>query len=152
MIKKTLLFITSILLFLSCAKKNQEEQAKIDDEIISTYLSKNNITAIKSESGLYYSFDEEGDQKRKPTSNSQVKVAYKGYLSNNEVFDESNSDGIVFGLNQVIEGWTEGITYFGEGGSGKLFIPSSLGYGNKATGSIPANSVLIFEIHLIEVY
>jgi FKBP-type peptidyl-prolyl cis-trans isomerase len=54
-------------------------------------------------------------------------------------------------LQNVILGWTEGIPYFKEGGSGKLLIPSALAYGPNGTTGIPPNSVLIFEIELIEV-
>ncbi|MFT5602342.1 MAG: FKBP-type peptidyl-prolyl cis-trans isomerase FkpA, partial [Flavobacteriales bacterium] len=47
--------------------------------------------------------------------------------------------------------WTEGIPYFKEGGSGILLIPSHLGYGKSGTSGIPGNSVLIFDVKLIEV-
>jgi FKBP-type peptidyl-prolyl cis-trans isomerase FkpA len=67
------------------------------------------------------------------------------------VFDESGSDGIVFPLNGVIEGWTEGIPYFKEGGSGKLLVPSALAYGRQGSGSIAPNTVLIFDVELIDV-
>ena len=53
-----------------------------------------------------------------------------------------------FPLSNVIQGWQEGIPLFSEGGSGVLLIPSALGYGGQAVGSIPANSVLIFEVSL----
>jgi len=78
-------------------------------------------------------------------------VAYTGYYTNGEIFDGSNAQGITFNLNGVIDGWRIGIPYFKEGGSGKLLIPSALGYGPNGGGSVPANSVLIFDIELIEV-
>ena len=58
---------------------------------------------------------------------------------------------ITFPLSGVIQGWQEGIPLFKEGGSGILLIPSALGYGSQSVGSIPANSVLIFDINLIDV-
>ena len=61
------------------------------------------------------------------------------------------SNGITFGLNQVIQGWTEGITYFREGGNGILLVPYQLGYGEAGRGSIPGGSVLIFDIRLLQV-
>jgi FKBP-type peptidyl-prolyl cis-trans isomerase FkpA len=82
---------------------------------------------------------------------STVTVAYKGYLTDGTVFDESDSNGITFSLRNVIQGWQEGIPLFKEGGSGMLLIPSALGYGSSSQGQIPANSVLIFEITLIDV-
>ena len=51
----------------------------------------------------------------------------------------------------MIRGWTEGITYFKEGGSGILLVPSQLGYGSEDYRGIPGCSVLIFEIDLLEV-
>ena len=66
-------------------------------------------------------------------------------------FDQSSSNGITFPLSGVIQGWQEGIPLFKEGGSGILLIPSALGYGSQSVGTIPANSVLIFDINLIDV-
>ena len=51
----------------------------------------------------------------------------------------------------MIQGWTEGITYFREGGNGILLIPYQLGYGESGRGSIPGGSVLIFDISLIRI-
>ena len=134
----------------SCSKKNTEKQAAEDDKIILQYLSDNSITATKASSGLYYVIDTQGTG-ASCHSSSDVKVAYKGYFTNGEVFDESSASGITFNLQQVIEGWTLGIPYFKEGGSGKLFLPSALAYGKKGTSGIPENSVLIFDIELIQV-
>lgn len=78
-------------------------------------------------------------------------MAYKGYFTNGKVFDKSEDSGISFGLQQVIKGWTEGIPFFKEGGSGLLLIPAHLGYGSNDRGPIPGGSVLIFEVKLIAV-
>ena len=86
-----------------------------------------------------------------PTAASNVTVAYKGYFTNGNVFDQSKAEGISFGLNQVIKGWTEGIPYFKTGGSGVLLIPSHLGYGSTNNGPIPGGSALIFDVKLISV-
>ena len=101
-------------------------------------------------SGLYYTIDEVGEGVN-PTSASTVQVAYKGYYLNGDVFDESSESGISFPLKRVIKGWTEGITYFNEGGKGTLLVPAHLGYGNYDTKGIPGGSVLLFDIHLISV-
>ncbi len=143
--------ICIFFLFGSCQKKKIEEQAKKDKTIITEYLSKHNINAISTSSGLYYCIEKVG-LGAKPLSTSQVRVSYKGYFSDETVFDESDDQGVIFGLESVIKGWTEGIPYFNEGGSGKLYIPSSLAYGTNGTSGIPANSVLIFDIKLLDVY
>jgi FKBP-type peptidyl-prolyl cis-trans isomerase FkpA len=143
-----------VTLFLACdnnSNGNRSVDYKIQNEQeITTYINEKNLTAQKSDSGLYYVINEEGTGDQ-PSSNSNVTVAYKGSFINGSVFDESNSDGISFNLQQVIKGWTEGITYFKEGGSGVLLVPAHLGYGNNDTRGIPGGSVLIFEIKLISV-
>lgn len=118
-----------------------------NDEEIQAYLAENSLEAQQSDSGLYYIIHEPGTDSQ-PTTSDNVTVAYKGYFTNGEVFDQSDSDGITFGLGQVIPGWTEGITYFKEGGSGMLLIPSHLGYGNSGRASIPGGAVLIFDVDL----
>lgn len=121
-----------------------------NDKEINDYITANNLNAEKSSTGLYYVIDEPGTGTQ-PAVTDNVTVAYKGYFTNGNVFDESNAEGISFGLQQVIAGWTEGITYFKEGGSGILLIPSHLAYGSTGRGSIPGGAVLIFDVHLISV-
>lgn len=145
----TLLVLT---LFISCSKDTEtvtDYTAKNEQEI-KDYLAKNNLTAQRSTSGLYYIINEQGTGTQ-PTAASNVTVAYKGYFTNGNVFDQSKAEGISFGLNQVIKGWTEGIPYFKTGGSGVLLIPSHLGYGSTNNGPIPGGSVLIFDVKLISV-
>lgn len=152
MIKYTL-FAALLFLVVSCNDNKKAEQvdftAQNEDEI-TKYIADNNLTAQKSNTGLYYVIDEPGTGAQ-PSENSNVTVSYKGYFLNKSVFDESDSAGISFGLQQVIKGWTEGITYFKEGGNGILLVPSHLGYGSFDTRGIPGGSVLIFEVGLISV-
>lgn len=123
-------------------------EAENKQEILN-YIADNNLDAQSTDSGLYYVIDEQGTGD-KPTGTSNVTVTYKGYFSDGEVFDQSTTN-VTFSLDNVIEGWTEGIQMFNEGGSGKLLIPSSLGYGRYDIGSIPGGSVLIFDVDLISV-
>lgn len=126
------------------------EFSATNDAQIVKYISDNQLNATKTESGLYYVIDEAGTGKQ-PTSTSNVTVAYKGYFTNKTVFDPGSTTGISLNLQQVIKGWTEGIPYFKEGGSGKLLIPATLGYGSYNNNSIPGGSVLIFDVKLISV-
>lgn len=139
--------MVSLIVF-SCKKKQRE--AEKQDEAIKTYISDQGLNATPTGSGLYYVIETQGSGQN-PNSNSNVKVAYKGYFLDGEVFDESPAAGITFNLQGVIEGWTEGIPYFKKGGTGKLLIPSALGYGENDHNGIPGNSVLIFDINLIDV-
>lgn len=143
-------FALVLTLFVSCSKDEEKDYVALNDKEITDYIAQNNLTAEKSATGLYYVIDDEGTGAQ-PTFTSNVTVAYKGYFTNGAVFDESNAEGISFGLQQVIAGWTEGITYFKEGGSGKLLIPSHLAYGNSGRPGIPGGAVLIFDINLISV-
>ncbi len=114
------------------------------------YIADNNLTAKKSNSGLYYVIDNEGTGVN-PTSSSNVTIAYKGYFLDGKTFDQ-NSTGYRTNLQNVIRGWTEGVTYFKEGESGILLIPSKLGYGRKNYSGIPGGSVLIFDISLLKIH
>ena len=143
------LFILSVVLsFLGCSKN--KDYTQIDDEIIQQYISDNNLNATSTSSGLYYVIETTGNGVF-PNIYSTVTVAYTGILADGTVFDQSSSAGISFPLTNVIQGWQEGIPLFSEGGTGKLLIPSALGYGNRSVGNIPENSVLIFDVELIGV-
>jgi FKBP-type peptidyl-prolyl cis-trans isomerase len=150
------LIAISFLLFtmiLSSCTKSEEEQKQEDIKDIKEYLSDNNIEAIETESGLFYVIEKEGNDVY-PTSSSTVDVYYEGYYLDEEVFDGNmgNAEPITFPLQGVIKGWTEGLQYFSEGAEGKLFIPSYLGYGPNDYYSIPGNSILIFDIKLVNVH
>lgn len=118
------------------------------EEEILQYLEDNNLEAEKSEIGLYYIVDEPGEGDP-ITETSVVTVAYTGYLIDGTEFDASGDIGVKFDLSSnLIPGFKEGITYFKEGGKGKLLIPPALGYGTEGTGAIPGNAVLIFDIEV----
>jgi FKBP-type peptidyl-prolyl cis-trans isomerase len=85
----------------------------------------------------------------------RVTVNYKGTLENGTQFDSSYDRGVPFtfnlGAGEVIIGWDRGVAGMRVGGKRKLTIPPSLGYGDRSTGTIPPNSVLIFEVELLKV-
>lgn len=146
---KQSIFLLCIILFTSCLGDDNSDFTKQTDADIVKYINDNNLNATKTNSGLYYVITKEGNG-AKPTRNSNVTVAYKGYFLDGKVFDQ-NPNGYTTGLNQVIAGWTEGITYFREGGEGILLVPYNLGYGANGRGSIPGGAVLVFEIELISI-
>lgn len=148
--KGLLLLLIASLTFASC-EKDDEKQDRIDRKKIIDYLEKNSLVAEETESGLFYIIEEEGSGSH-PTLSSFIKVHYKGSLLNGYVFDttEGQSEPATFMLSNLIKGWREGIPLFKKGGKGKLFVPSSLGYGSASYPDIPANSVLIFDIHLVD--
>jgi len=148
--KRIFLFLLVALTAVHCNDDDVEDQSETDREIILNYIADNDLDAQDIGGGLYF-VDEVTGTGENPGSTSTVRVAYRGYFPNDQVFDESDFDGIVFGLDQVIQGWTLGIPYFKQGGRGKLLIPSALAYGSNPRPGIPANSVLIFDIHLIDI-
>ena len=107
---KLCMLVLLLVMFNSC-KKEVVDYTQIDEDIITEYIVDNNLTAIATGTGLYYVVDTPGNGTQ-PNSQSTVTVAYKGYLTNGSVFDESASSGISFSLTSVIQGWQEGIPYF----------------------------------------
>ena len=105
---------------------------------------------ITTPSGLQYEVIELGSGPQ-PTASSEVEVHYEGTLIDGTVFDSSYERGesISFPLNRVITGWTEGVQLMPTGSTYMFYIPSGLAYGERDTGTIPANSTLIFKIELI---
>jgi FKBP-type peptidyl-prolyl cis-trans isomerase FkpA len=149
--QKIIYVFVLIICLCQCKKKDTVDQAKVDEDIIVKYIADNKLEAKATGTGLYYVIQTQGTGPQ-PASNSNVRVNYKGYLTNGKVFDQSKAGGYTTRLTQVIKGWQEGVPYFKTGGKGILLIPSALGYGAQAQSDIPANSVLIFDIELLEIY
>jgi FKBP-type peptidyl-prolyl cis-trans isomerase FkpA len=151
MLHKLFAFAFIIIIAASC-DTDTTDYGPIDKKIIEDYLSENNLTAQSTASGLYYILDKQGGANA-PNINSVVVANYKGYLTDGTVFDESKTGSpATFALKAVIPGWQEGLQLIGVKGKIKLLIPSALGYGSTAKTNIPANSVLIFDIELVEFY
>lgn len=88
-----------------------------------------------------------------PNASSTVQTHYEGTLINGDVFDSSYKRGqpAEFPVGGVIAGWTEALQLMQEGAKWRLFIPSNLAYGERAAGSIPPHSTLVFDIELLKV-
>lgn len=103
-------------------------------------------------SGLQYEVLVAGEG-AKPTAADTVTTHYHGTLIDGRVFDSSVDRGrpASFAVNGVIRGWTEALQLMGVGSKWRLFIPPELAYGERAVGSIPANSTLIFDVELLSI-
>jgi len=115
--------------------------------------SKNTSNVITTPSGLQYEILQKGNGKM-PVKGGKVSVHYTGKLTNDTVFDSSIKRGqpisFKLGVGQVIKGWDEGIALLHVGDKARFTIPANLGYGERAVGSIPANSTLIFDVELVD--
>ncbi len=144
-IKNIVIVITVLVIGMnySCAKSQEAE----DREIIEQYISDHNIAAVELDNtGLFYAIADKGGSLH-PSSSATVTVNYTGELVDGTVFD--SNDNVKLSLQNTIVGWKLGIPLIGESGKIKLMIPSGMGYGTKAAGSIPENSVLIFDVDLL---
>jgi FKBP-type peptidyl-prolyl cis-trans isomerase len=105
-----------------------------------------------TESGLQYEVVRAGNGDQ-PGETDVVKVHYKGTLLDGTVFDSSYDRGepAEFGLNQVIPGWSEGVALMKVGSKYTFWIPAELAYGESGGGPIPPNSMLTFEVELLEI-
>ena len=132
-----------------------------DDKAISDYLAKNNITATKTEKGTYVQIENPGTGDAVDTGKA-VTVNYKGMTISGQGFDSSYDPAgsgkaikpftMLIGQRGAIEGMDDGLRLFKKGGKGKLFIPSSLGYGPRGAGGlIKANENLIFNVEIADV-
>lgn len=83
-----------------------------------------------------------------PPAGSYVLISYKGMLKDGTVFDQA--EGVPMPLDEVVPGFAQGLQQMQRGGRYKMTIPPELGYGDQASGPIPANSTLIFEVDLID--
>jgi FKBP-type peptidyl-prolyl cis-trans isomerase len=124
------------------AAKNDEFLAKIDAD----------KSVTKTASGLRYKIVTPGTDP-KPSASSLVKCLYTGKLVDGTVFDSTSTRGnepTEFPLNGVIPAWTEGVQLIGKGGKIVIYAPANLAYGEQGQGPIPGNSVLEFEVELVE--
>jgi FKBP-type peptidyl-prolyl cis-trans isomerase FklB len=143
------------------AKKQKEEDAreqmkaavakKEGEEFLRLNKVKEGVTV--TDSGLQYRVVQDGDGKN-PTVHSRVKCHYEGKFISGEIFDSSYKRGepVVFGLDQVIPGWSEGVCLMKPGAKYEFVIPAKLAYGERGIpGRIPGNSVLTFTVELLDI-
>ena len=155
MLRKIITITLLLFIAASCTKNTDvADYSATDKKIIEDYLLAKNLMAQSTASGLHYIIEKPGGTYR-ANIHSQVSALYKGYLVNDTVFDQSTltyNNPATFALASVIKGWKEGIPLIGVGGKIKLLVPSALGYVNVAKARIPANSVLIFDIEIVDIY
>ena len=151
--KSLAIYFSFLLLFAlsSCLKDEcQEKTVQSEQAEILAFAAAEGITATAHSSGLYYQVINPGTGAT-PTLSSQVKVTYTGKLLNGTVFETVTTPTDLLRMSDFILGWQIGLQQIQKGGVIKLIIPSSLAYGCDAVGTIPAHSILYFEIALVDV-
>jgi len=136
-------------------QKSKAEKSSGNKKLGLEFLAanKNKPGVVTLPSGLQYSIIKEGTGP-KPAITDQVRVHYHGTLIDGKVFDSSVDRGqpIELSVNGVIPGWTEALQLMPVGSKWKLFIPSTLAYGDQQAGPMIApGSTLIFDVELLDV-
>jgi FKBP-type peptidyl-prolyl cis-trans isomerase len=134
------------------------KQNKKDDDIIQKYAKEKGLKVQKTNSGLYYVITQQGTG-TKPATGNMVSVGYTGSTLDGKEFDSSyknpqtNGKPIEFPIGQgaVIRGWDEGIALLNKGSKATFLIPSTMAYGPQEQAKIPANSVLRFDVELVDI-
>jgi len=137
--------------FESAGQRQAQKALEEGNKFLETNKARAGVTTTAS--GLQYEVITAGTGAM-PVATDQVRVHYHGTLIDGKVFDSSVDRGepVVFGVNQVIPGWTEALQLMPEGSKWKIYLPSEIGYGDRgAGGDIGPNSVLIFEVELLEI-
>ena len=132
---------------LSDAQINDLDFAKMDE-----YVSASSLEDLEeTDSGIIYKITTAG-QGDNAKDGDEVAISYKGYLLDGTVFDQSTSTfDYTVGTDGLIAGWNESVYLLNEGAKGTFIIPSTLAYGRSGANAIPPNTVLIFDIELVEI-
>ncbi|MBJ6109170.1 FKBP-type peptidyl-prolyl cis-trans isomerase [Hymenobacter sp. BT523] len=154
------LLATASFFATSCQKDDPEvkDYSGIDEDLIKKYLADHNITTARRQaSGLYFLPVQTNAAAVQVKAGATVSVLYTGHLLDaaGTVFDASSQHNNVpltftVGSGQIISGFDEGIALMHIGDKAELLIPSALAYGNRVVGNIPANSVLRFEVEVVD--
>ncbi len=154
--KKSIAIVTSVFLIIIAGCSSSD--TKMENKPAKTAPYPGELTVnqeVKTASGVKYIDMKEGDGDT-PKRGRRIKVHYTGYLMDGTTFDTSRDDNeplsFILGAGQVIDGWEEGISTMKIGGKRKLIVPPELGYGAEGYPElIPGNSVIVFDVELLDV-
>ena len=145
---RTLLYLLLILILGACSTYSDED-LKDFDKTIREWIRQQNIQYKSTDSGLYYYFESKG-QGQKIKYTDSVTVQFKGTLLDSTIF-EIEKVPVTFAVNEVIIAWKEVLLMSGRNAKIKIIVPPQLGYGNHKLDKIPQNSILLYEIEIIDI-
>jgi len=118
---------------------------------VAGFLAKNAHTkgVVQTASGLQYEILAPGKGTQKPTDSDVALINYEGKLTDGTIFDKSQRP-TPMPIGSVVPGFSEAMKLMPKGSKYRFWIKPSLGYGDKASGPIPANSVLVFEVEMLD--
>ena len=141
--------VASLVMLASCggnsegASTNEDSTEQSSEQMVKTLDSGVKIEISQAGDGIL------------PQQGQKVTVHYRGTLENGQVFDESYQRGqpisFTLGVGQVIPGWDQGIAQLSKGAKARLTIPADMAYGAMERPGIPANSILIFDVELVDI-
>ena len=151
------LITVALLLLAGCSETQKESQSQVaqgqqnGQEYLYINAQKPGVTVMPS--GLQFEIIESGEG-RSPLATSNVVTHYHGTFDCHDCSPVHHpGEPLEFPLNGVIKGWTEGLQLMKEGDKWRLVLPPEIAYGERgaAGGLIAPNTVLVFEVELIEV-
>ena len=145
---RTLLCLLLILILGACSTYSDED-LKGFDKTIREWIRQQNIQYKSTDSGLYYYFESKG-QGQKIKYTDSVTVQFKGTLLDSTIF-EIEKVPVTFAVNEVIIAWKEVLLMSERNAKIKIIVPPQLGYGNHKLDKIPQNSILLYEIEIIDI-
>lgn len=146
-----------LLLAVNLCSCHPEEirQHEADILIIEDYLVQQGITAERDpEADFFYAFSVKNDQTYQVVRDEglTLEVRYQAYLLDGTIVEDTGTASVKVALDESIYGWRLALPLMSEGEKMLLILPSRLAYGTESSAQIPANSIVAFEIELVEIY
>lgn len=128
-------------------------RTKAESEAFLSRVERENSEIKRTDSGLLYLIEEQGDTVRAVNPADRVRIQFRATTKEGREFETTYDDNEAetFALNQVVKGLSEGLQMVGQGGKIKLWMPATLGYGSTGNRKIGANEALCFEVEVVEV-
>ena len=158
MVKRILGFslVLCVAMFLSCDTDNvfdEEEQLRNDVALIERYISDNNINAFAFDNGIHIAVQNQGSGSNARFGDSVI-FHYRGYLLDGTEFETTEGRApwdIVVGRGDNVSAWNFAFRELNAGTIATIFVPSGLGFGNNRRTNVPPNSVLIYDVTILDI-